>query len=237
MSDFEGKAGFASTPGGCSKREVCAVVCVPYPQASSPLFEFAIFVLSTTLACLCGSCCLAMMYLLMAIPLALYAMSYPAGKLIALRSEASHEAGEIPALTQLRAIIMLQLRISCRARAWYIRHFRALLPPLIQTIFCILAVDFPVFPRRFSKTREFGTSLMDLGVGAVVLSGALTLMSKTRTLITPPLASALTGGSLSRRACHVVKRQLPLLTLGLCRILLVKASDYHNAAHEYGVHW
>lgn len=43
---------------------------------------------------------------------------------------------------------------------------------LFATSVCILAVDFPAFPRRLAKTELSGFSLMDIGVGCyVIMSG------------------------------------------------------------------
>ena len=43
----------------------------------------------------------------------------------------------------------------------YITNYRSSM--LVVTAICILAVDFPVFPRRFGKTENFGFGLMDIG--------------------------------------------------------------------------
>ena len=44
----------------------------------------------------------------------------------------------------------------------YITNYRSSM--LVVTAICILAVDFPVFPRRFGKTENFGFGLMDIGM-------------------------------------------------------------------------
>jgi hypothetical protein len=36
---------------------------------------------------------------------------------------------------------------------------------MLVTAICILGVDFPIFPRRFAKTADYGYGLMDLGKG------------------------------------------------------------------------
>ena len=53
----------------------------------------------------------------------------------------------------------------------FITYFRAYV--LIASAVCILAVDFPAFPRRFCKAETYGTGFMDVGVGSFVISNAI----------------------------------------------------------------
>lgn len=108
---------------------------------------------------------------------------------------------------------------------------------LIATFIAILAVDFPVFPRRFAKTETYGVSLvriflhmydrlkkivsffllkMDVGVGSFLFANALT--SK----------QALNVQKTSRFRLFLIslKSVTPLLIMGFLRILSVKATDY-----------
>ena len=88
----------------------------------------------------------------------------------------------------------------------------------VFTGICILAVDFRAFPRRFCKTETYGYSLMDMGVGSFVVGNAM--------------ISRLVLGRRWRP-----KRILPLVALGLARLVTVKASGYLEHVTEYGVHW
>ena len=97
-----------------------------------------------------------------------------------------------------------------------IRLFRAC--QAVFTGICILAVDFRAFPRRFCKTETYGYSLMDMGVGSFVVGNAM--------------ISRLVLGRRWRP-----KRILPLVALGLARLVTVKASGYPEHVTEYGVHW
>lgn len=92
------------------------------------------------------------------------------------------------------------------------------------TVFCILAVDFNVFPRRFAKTEKFGHGVMDIGVGCYICSNAL--------LFNIPKIHNLT-----KYALKVFKQVLPLLILGIGRTYFITKADYHHYVFEYGVHW
>ena len=48
--------------------------------------------------------------------------------------------------------------MSERERLPFLSVYRAHM--MVMTIHCILAVDFPVFPRRMGKCEDFGTSLV-----------------------------------------------------------------------------
>ncbi|RMJ26409.1 hypothetical protein PHISP_02737 [Aspergillus sp. HF37] len=101
------------------------------------------------------------------------------------------------------------------------------------TCISILAVDFRVFPRRFAKVENWGTSFMDLGVGSFVFSGGLvSARSLLKSRNTRP-----TTRSLFQRLIASTRHSIPLLVLGLIRLYSVKGLDYAEHVTEYGVHW
>lgn len=100
---------------------------------------------------------------------------------------------------------------------------------LLATSIAIMAVDFPIFDRRFAKTEMYGWSLMDVGVGGfIAINGALAAESR---LIWD---SKVTRFGLIWKA---IKSGFPLLIIGLIRLCTVKELNYQEHVTEYGVHW
>lgn len=107
---------------------------------------------------------------------------------------------------------------------------------LLLTFICILAVDFPVFPRSLAKCETFGVSLvnhhhvlslmcltqaqMDIGVGSFVFSqgivSAIPLVKNPAYLTAPLLPKVST----------VLRKCSPVLLLGLLRTISVKGTEY-----------
>lgn len=113
-------------------------------------------------------------------------------------------------------------KLSPKPRA-YITNFRAITNML--TIICIFAVDFHIFPRRFAKTETFGLGVMDLGVGLFVIANSLVAPETSGT------------GSSAVPISKTILHSLPLLILGVGRLILTRQVEYQKHITEYGVHW
>jgi glucosaminylphosphatidylinositol acyltransferase len=112
----------------------------------------------------------------------------------------------------------------------FLTHYRGGM--MVMTCVAILAVDFPIFPRRFAKVENWGTSFMDVGVGSFVFSSGTV---SARGMLKDRLAGKST--SLLRRLAASIRHSIPLLVLGLIRLYSVKGLDYAEHVTEYGVHW
>ncbi|GAA5872551.1 hypothetical protein JCM8547_006941 [Rhodosporidiobolus lusitaniae] len=123
-----------------------------------------------------------------------------------------------------RAPSQIDLRPFARP---FVTSYRAIM--MVMTVLSILAVDFPSFPREFAKAETWGTSLMDLGVGSFVFSlGLVSALPLLRGTDTHPYLTTIWR---SFKSC------LPLVVLGLVRVVMVKGVDYPEHVTEYGVHW
>ena len=140
-------------------------------------------------------------------------------------------SGEIPfqssAFTSSDSLALLNV-----ARKPHISAYRANM--MISTLIAILAVDFHVFPRRFAKTETFGYSLMDVGVGAFIVSHAL-VSPLTKSFSSEVHANG--PKSFAATFSKMFFNVAPMLLLGSIRFLMVKSVEYQEHVSEYGAHW
>ncbi|KAG6380285.1 GWT1-domain-containing protein [Boletus reticuloceps] len=102
---------------------------------------------------------------------------------------------------------------------------------MLMTVFSILAVDFPVFPRSLAKCETYGVSLMDVGVGSFVFSQGIV---SAIPLIKDPFQL---HADVKPKLYRIIKKILPIVVLGIVRVLLVKGTEYPEHVTEYGAHW
>ncbi|BGP53548.1 hypothetical protein JCM8202_001502 [Rhodotorula sphaerocarpa] len=128
----------------------------------------------------------------------------------------------------------------------FVTSYRAIM--MVMTVLCILAVDFPAFPREFAKAETWGTSLMDLGVGSFVFSlglvSALPLLRQA--LMLPPTGATVPSTGRDKAPLQPstigtiltsLRKSLPVIALGMVRVVMVKGVEYPEHVTEYGVHW
>lgn len=102
---------------------------------------------------------------------------------------------------------------------------------LYLTFVAILAVDFPLFPRRFCKTEVSGYGLMDVGAASFCLSAGFVSLRARR-------KNGTVGGSIRKsRLLKPLWHTLPLLIIGMIRIVANRELEYQEHVSEYGVHW
>lgn len=109
---------------------------------------------------------------------------------------------------------------------------------IMLTNLAVLAVDFRLFPRKYAKVETWGTSLMDLGVGSFVFSMGLV---SYRFHILNEMSSERKSVPFLRYYLRLIKvntvKALPILFLGISRLVVVKWLEYQEHTSEYGLHW
>ncbi|TPX56896.1 hypothetical protein PhCBS80983_g04223 [Powellomyces hirtus] len=100
----------------------------------------------------------------------------------------------------------------------------------VVTAGMILMVDFQVFPRRYAKTETFGTSLMDLGVGMFIFTGGIVAGPRIQ-------SSSMDRRSAFKNLNNSVRSCIPVLVLGVLRMVVTKSVNYQEHVTEYGAHW
>ncbi|XP_043574499.1 phosphatidylinositol-glycan biosynthesis class W protein [Chiloscyllium plagiosum] len=180
------------------------------------LIDFFVLVAFLILSCTVLANVLHWLVLVLAAVLALFVF-----KIYSQRKQHSHQ--------QLKEVIKSFLETNLDVNYIpFVTLFRVFIN--IKTGISILAVDFPIFPRRYAKAETYGTGIMDFGVAAFVFANAV---------VSPEARQKNKTISYSKFS-FVIKQIIavwPLVFLGLARLISVKTVDYHEHVTEYGLHW
>ena len=118
---------------------------------------------------------------------------------------------------------------------------------LLSACSAILAIDFSQMPRRLGKTKEYGVSVMDVGVGSFIVSASCVKWQRRRRNSRSGRNSD--GGKHRReeeeeeeeearkKTMRAVKRAMVSFLLGFARYVSVKRSGYQLVEEEYGPMW
>ena len=109
----------------------------------------------------------------------------------------------------------------------------------IQTAIAILAVDFPIFPRRYCKTEVSGYGWMDLGAASfIIIAGwSSAAVATNATSFCSSTAASDSKSSAVAALKKAVIKCTPLVILGIIRLITIKGVEYQEHVSEYGVHW
>ena len=108
------------------------------------------------------------------------------------------------------------------------------------TCVSILGVDFKIFPRYYAKTENYGVSAMDLGVGFYIVCHSMKIIRNTdNSSIKESNHESLSDRikDLPRAMFKTIKSSSILLTIGILRLVSLKATNYVEHESEYGKHW
>jgi phosphatidylinositol glycan class W len=115
------------------------------------------------------------------------------------------------------------------------------------TFVAILAVDFTIFPRSYAKTESYGYGLMDLGAASFcAIGGLVSWFAKSQFFSTLQSSKNITGTSSPKPKFHeqsqskmkkVFMNSIPLIIMGMIRLITTKGLEYQEHVSEYGVHW
>ncbi|VUZ41229.1 unnamed protein product [Hymenolepis diminuta] len=99
---------------------------------------------------------------------------------------------------------------------------------LLYSCVCICGVDLTIFPQRFAKTETSGISLMDLGVGMIVVAIGLSNASFLDVAQTK---------SQRKVVETLIRATIPCLVIGGIQTLTTNVLGYPDHEAEYGIHW